>query len=480
MNLDDARHPASAAGTRERWPRPALLTRAQHLVPRGGVLPEAVWESRHRVLVVVASLHVPVLLALALCEHRTVLAALAEAGPGAVLVVLAARPTSSQRVRSSAVTLSLLCSTAALIHLSGGLIELHFHFFVVIALVALYQSWTPYLLALAFVLGHHALMGVMMPEMVYNHPAAIAHPGLFALLHGAFVLAESLACLTYWRGTEDALDAERAQRLAVEDANVALSAANRQITDLVAMMSHDLRTPVTVINGFADTALESWTTLDDATRHRFMRKVGLAGHSLQQMLEETLTVSGFDAEGLEARPVDLRLDDSARSMMSVLSDPLPDLDLSDLERVVAYVDRGHFTQIFANLVTNAAKYGAAPYAVRAGVVGDTVELALADSGPGVPAEFLPRLFERYARSEEARRGDQRGSGLGLYIVRRLAEGNGGSVRCEPTPGGGATFVVTLPRGRRPEVERAEAVVGPYDVAHEGPDTLVATAAGELA
>ncbi len=427
---------------------PVGLARLRARLPRGGALSETAWASRHRGISAVAWWHVPVLLLLALMQHRGLDHAVADGAIPAALAWASRWPGATQRVQSSAVTLSLFSSAAVLIHLSGGLIELHFHFFVMVAVIALYQSWTPFLLGLSFVVAHHAVMGTLMPAMVYNHPAALAHPELFALMHGSFVLAESVACVMYWRVTEEALDAERAERRNAERMNVALTAANTQISDLVAMMSHDLRAPVTVINGYADTALDSWTTLDDDTRLRFMSKVGMAGHSLQQMLEDTLMVSTLDAQALEPRPAALRLDDAVRSLIAVLSDPLANVELDELERVTVLVDKGHFTQIFSNLVTNAAKYGSAPYRVSARHCDDIVELSVSDSGSGVSTEFASRLFDRFTRSEEVRRGDQRGTGLGLYIVKMLAEANGGGVDYRTTPGGGATFVVRLPRALR--------------------------------
>jgi PAS domain S-box-containing protein len=85
------------------------------------------------------------------------------------------------------------------VHLSGGYIEAHFHFFVVIAIVALYQDWVPFLIALGFVVIHHGLGGMLMPSAVYNHPDAVADPWRWAAIHGLFVLVESVACLVNWR-----------------------------------------------------------------------------------------------------------------------------------------------------------------------------------------------------------------------------------------------------------------------------------------
>ena len=424
------------------------LRRIQDVLPRGGALPEAAWESRHRGITLLAWLHVPVLAALSWFHtdlHAftlvglTLTSLLAAGGSGREL---------SQRVRSSSVTLSLLVSTALLIHLFHGLIEMHFHFFVVIAVVAMYQSWTPYLLALGFVVAHHGVMGLLMPMAVYNHSAAMAHPLGFSVLHGGFVLAESIACLAYWKSTEAAMDAERTQRRRAEDMGAHLATANQEISDLLAMMSHDLRAPVTVVNGYAAMALDSWKDFDDETHRQFVRKMGAAGRSLEEMLDDTLMMAAHDADGLHSRPVAVRVDEVVRAALSSLTSPLLQVDLTGLRSATALVDKGQLQQILTNLVTNASKYGCAPFALSTATDGDEVTIEVSDSGSGVPEEFVARLFDRYARSDEARRGSQKGSGLGLYIVRQLASSNGGEVSYQPREGGGSRFVVRLPRAPR--------------------------------
>jgi len=346
-------------------------------------------------------------------------------------------------VRSSLATAGLVTSSAALVHFFDGLIEMHFHFFVMIAVVSLYQAWRPYLVAIGFDLAHHAIGGTLAPEKVYNHPAAVDHPELFAALHAAFIVGESLACLTFWRVNEEALDAERARSAELEDANLALSRANQEISDLVAMLSHDLRTPLAVVNGYAEMALESWPTLGDAERLELVRRVERSGRQLQQMVDDTLTVSALSADGIKPRTAPVRVDDEVRDLLLALEQPLPGVDLDSLAPVSALVDRGHFSQVMTNLITNAAKYGAAPYAIDCRRRGDEVVVRVVDGGPGVAAGFERRLFDRYTRSDEARAGDEKGTGLGLFIARSLVVANGGDIRFERPPGGGAAFTLVL-------------------------------------
>jgi signal transduction histidine kinase len=106
-------------------------------------------------------------------------------------------------------------------------------------------------------------------------------------------------------------------------------------------------------------------------------------------------------------------------------------------------DPGHVDEIVVNLVENADKYGAPPITVDARRRDDVVELKVCDHGPGVPAEFVPQLFERYSRADATLR-HRSGSGLGLYLVDKLARASGGNVRYEPNDPHGACFIVTLP------------------------------------
>jgi PAS domain S-box-containing protein len=93
----------------------------------------------------------------------------------------------------------LITSSAILVHFSGGYIEMHFHFFVMMVIIALYQDWIPFLFAIGYVVLHHGTIGILDPGSVYNHAAALAHPWLWAAIHGVFVSASSVACVVNWR-----------------------------------------------------------------------------------------------------------------------------------------------------------------------------------------------------------------------------------------------------------------------------------------
>jgi diguanylate cyclase (GGDEF)-like protein len=126
----------------------------------------------------------------------------AEGAVVAVAAILAGWTRLPRRTRSCAASLGLLSASGVLVHLSGGYIEMHFHFFVMIAVITLYQDWLPFLVSIGYVVLHHGVVGVLDPHSVYNHPAAWANPWGWAGIHGAFVLAASVAHLAAWRLNE--------------------------------------------------------------------------------------------------------------------------------------------------------------------------------------------------------------------------------------------------------------------------------------
>jgi hypothetical protein len=186
--------------------------RVRTVLPRGGQLPEASWNSRHRAITALLWVHVAVLPLIGIWQGQETPHALLDLALVAGFAVAATLPGAPRAVRASLTTLGLMMSSATLVHFFDGLIEAHFHFFVVIAVVSLYQSWAPYLLAVSFVLLHHGVLGTLAPSQVFNHTAAIDRPFLFAAVHGGFALALSIACLASWRASEVALAAERDER----------------------------------------------------------------------------------------------------------------------------------------------------------------------------------------------------------------------------------------------------------------------------
>ena len=218
----DAR-PALRAAWFRVWPAQALSA-----LPTGDRLPESGWHRRHRWICAVLWIHVVLVPLYGAFQSEPLSHALLEGAllPGA-LAALAAHHRFRRTLRSILATAGLIASSAALVHLSGGLIEMHFHFLVVVVLVSLYQTWQPFLIGLVAVLLHHGVVGTLTPHAVYNHPAAIEHPWAYGALHAGFVLALGLICLATWRLNESALAGERQAREDLERLSYDLAAAQQ-------------------------------------------------------------------------------------------------------------------------------------------------------------------------------------------------------------------------------------------------------------
>ncbi len=182
--------------------RAQLADRARGILPEGRALSDELWERRHRGLVVLIWAHVGGLLLFGLIRGYPLGHVLIDVVPLGAVAAAAGSSVATRRVRSSLAALGLVASSAVLVHLSGGSIEAHFHFFVMVGLLSLYQEWMPFLLAIAFVVLHHGVLGAIMPREVYSHQAAISHPWTWALIHGVFVVAASVANLLAWRLNE--------------------------------------------------------------------------------------------------------------------------------------------------------------------------------------------------------------------------------------------------------------------------------------
>jgi diguanylate cyclase (GGDEF)-like protein len=147
-------------------------------------------------------LHLPALFGFALTRGFAPSAAAAQVSILLLPALLGSFPALSRNVRSASTSLGLVIAASLLVHISGGSIEAHFQFFVILAFLTLYQSWLPYLLALLYVVAEHGIVGALDPRSVYDNPAAVAHPWRYALIHGGFVLAASCANVLSWRLTE--------------------------------------------------------------------------------------------------------------------------------------------------------------------------------------------------------------------------------------------------------------------------------------
>jgi two-component system phosphate regulon sensor histidine kinase PhoR len=219
--------------------------------------------------------------------------------------------------------------------------------------------------------------------------------------------------------------------------------------DFVANASHELKTPLTSIRGYAE-RLSDQKLPDGAVR----AVEAIAGNArrLQVLVEDLLELSRIESGSMPLHPESVSTAEVARRLLADLD---PRLRAGQLEAEVdaggdtrAWVDRRALEQILVNLLDNAIKYTPAGgrIAVRIGArAGGRLHLAVEDTGIGIPRKDLPRIFERFYRVDPGRSRALGGTGLGLAIVKHLVQAVGGQVGVESQPGHGSRFWVALPR-----------------------------------
>ncbi len=219
---------------------------------------------------------------------------------------------------------------------------------------------------------------------------------------------------------------------------------DRDRSDLVATVAHELRSPLTGVKGFVQALLNRWDKLDDAQKKLMLHTVSSDADRLSRLIAELLDVARIDTGRLQlhARPCQAEVL-VTRVVESVRAGTATPVELSvgaDLPAVLADPDK--LTQVVTNLVENAVRHGtgtvrvdlAAAAAPERGVV-----LVVDDEGEGIPPALRPQVFTRFWKG-----GARGGSGLGLYLVHGLTRAHGGAVTIDDAPGGGARLVVRWP------------------------------------
>jgi signal transduction histidine kinase len=429
---------------RFRWESSALKF-VWAALPRGYSLPPDVWDHRHRVILGLLWLQALGLVVFGRLSGDT-LGHSALHGVGvAVFALIGSIGSFNRHVRSSFASVGLVSASATLVHISGGYIEMHFHFFVMVGVLAFYQSWTPFLVAIVFVVIHHGVVGWLAPADVYNHPSAWAHPWTWALIHGVFVLGMSAVSVTAWRLNEIAQSRLRITNGELERQAQELQRKNTELDQFISSIYHDFRTPLVAAHGIAGTLLDSYgDTLDERGRH-FLERMQANVTLMESLTVNLRTLSQVGRGTIPGEPVEFS--DIVRDVVAELAEPIE-------ARGVEVVVRGAGTfwgvrrdlrRVFANLLTNAVQYlGSAPApAVEIGSIvrEGILECYVRDNGIGIDPAYHARVFETFQRLQDV---PGIGAGLGLTIVKKIVESAGGRVWIDSARMQGATFWFTWP------------------------------------
>lgn len=221
---------------------------------------------------------------------------------------------------------------------------------------------------------------------------------------------------------------------------------DRLKTEFVGLASHELRTPLTGIYGFSELLMSSPRLSEEELR--WVGTINGEAERLREIIEGLLSVSRIEAGAfsVDLQPVSMRavIEEALRSGEPISQEPHEIVTNID-EDVQVWADRRRLVEVVENVVGNAVKYSPRGGRIEVGVTrrGDVVCLTVADHGLGIPEGALGTLFERFKRVDTPDRASIRGTGLGLYLVKRYVDSFGGRIDVESEVGVGSTFTVTL-------------------------------------
>lgn len=233
----------------------------------------------------------------------------------------------------------------------------------------------------------------------------------------------------------------------IESAFAARAHSEATLRQFVADASHELRTPLTTVRGYAELARKGALPDAPAQQHA-MRRIEAEATRMSRLVDDLLLLAHLD----QRRPLKVETVD----LGTLTADAVADARVRDPDRPIDYagsaepvfvdVDADRFRQVLANLVGNALVHTPEGTPVRVTLTQDTTtaRLVVADKGPGLPAEQVARLFERFYRADPSRSRAHGGSGLGLAIVEAVVQASRGTVSCTSAPGAGTSFEVRLP------------------------------------
>jgi signal transduction histidine kinase len=226
-----------------------------------------------------------------------------------------------------------------------------------------------------------------------------------------------------------------------------LRTLERRNADLVARLSRDVGRPLAAIVGDAEAAIDEWEATPDELKLDRVDRIHLQARRLGELVDDILAMCRLDSGPVQASRVPVVLGLAVDQALDAVPPLAAAAGLNRAGRVVALADPAHLRRILVTLLANAAGHGRPPVQVDAWGTGDgLVELRVRDHGPGVPAELVPRLFDRGSARASPVPGPAaavHGAGLGLFIAGRLAEANGAILAYEPNTPTGSCFTLRL-------------------------------------
>lgn len=426
----------------------AAVTRLRALLPRGAALDESAFRDRHRIITVLLLLHVPALGLLAALTGADAARLVVVTLPLAGLGLIALLPIGRLR-QMLAVTVGLGLASAVLVHLTGDLLEASFHFFIALALVALYQDWRPYLAALGGVIVHNAMFGAVLSGAAELSPAG-QHPLRWAIVHSLAVVAVATIHLVFWKISEqgEARSQELWQQLYEGERALVerLQGAESVKTELLSVVSHEFRTPLTSIIGFSHTLMARADHLDPATVRLCVRNIDQQSRRLARLVHNVLAASGDVATDPSAvTDLSITIRDVVRDIGDAYDDDAPDMIVEAPPSLRAAVDGHAAERILLNLLDNAVKFSVLgnDVTVRLAAEGGCAAVEVSNVASPIAAVQLEHIFQPFVQQDSSDSRAVGGIGLGLHVARRLLDAYDGGIEVSHSEGR-MVFAATLP------------------------------------
>jgi signal transduction histidine kinase len=334
------------------------------------------------------------------------------------------------------------CSSV-IVHLSGGSIEAHFHFFIVIPFITLYQDWPPFLWAVAFTVFSHGIGSWLRPDLMFNHQDAIARPWTWSLVHGVAVAFASVGAVCFWRAAE--LEQRRAATFAADlavatEQSTVREASHRTFSDLLVTLARRNQSLI-------ERQLEMLDHYENDERdERVLDNLFRLDHVATRMrrnAESLIVLSGTDVTPRTTEPQPVS--EIVRGAMGEVEEyQRVDLALENNPLVVGRVVSG-IAHLVAELIENATTFS--PTGSRVAVMSRMTaagecQIAIVDSGIGMSDSDLERYNQRLAEPPDVDVDLVRM--LGLHVAGRIAQRYALGVRLARNSSAGITAVVTIP------------------------------------
>jgi signal transduction histidine kinase len=353
------------------------------------------------------------------------------------------------------VSVALTTYSYLFVLISGGSIEMHFHFFMIMGLLVIYADWRLGWIVLVLTALHHSLLNYVQPEWVYfygrNDISVIAH-GLPVLIMAVFT---TLLCQNHRQTIKR--QQQLTESLMVSNENLEQTrdqalTASRLKTELLAKVSHELRTPLGVILGYAEMMQRGVFGPLSGEQHASVNRIIEGSDYLTKQVNELLDQARLEAGQLKLNTSVFVLADMVNQVQVQMQALAQAKGLNLKTEIAADLpqrlsgDPVRLQQILANLVGNAIKF------TKNGSVCVSIyklytsqwAMQVSDTGPGIPVEAQSLIFEPFRQVDGSDTRQHSGAGLGLSIVKQLVALMGGQVTLESQVGQGSTFTVMLP------------------------------------